>query len=76
MCPYFKIPPQGIDAGGRRWVALFEGDFSEAKPIIRRLEAKDVPNRLVFPRDRATSFTVKIEVMRHWLPEAQGLLAP
>ncbi|MEA2522244.1 MAG: hypothetical protein QOI81_1890 [Actinomycetota bacterium] len=72
---YLGYPPGSPGHVGVRWVALFEGDFSEAKSIIDRLKAEDIPNRLVFPDPQPTPFTVKIEVMKHWFPRAQELMA-
>jgi hypothetical protein len=63
------------DFEGRQWVTAFEGDFTEAKRIMARLDEEEVPNRLGFPEHQVTPFTVKIEVMRRWLPQAHQLMA-
>jgi hypothetical protein len=58
-----------------RWIRLFEGEYSEAKKVIDRLDAASVPNRLSIPEDGATSSTVAVAVMRRSLPYARVLIA-
>jgi hypothetical protein len=41
--------PGALDFEGRRWEPFFAGDYSEAKEIMARLDAEEVPNRLQLP---------------------------
>jgi GNAT superfamily N-acetyltransferase len=68
------LDPKAFDFEGRRWERFFEGEFSQAKQIMARLEAEDVPNRMTFPETQPTPTTVVVEVMRRWLPRARELL--
>jgi hypothetical protein len=68
------LNPTAFDFEGRRWERLFEGEFSEAKEIMGRLDAKNIPNRLAFPETQPTPMTVIVEVMRRWFPEARTII--
>ena len=70
-----SVGPEGLDFEGRRWERFFEGEFSEAKEIMARLDAGNVPNRMTFPERQETAMKVVIEVRHRWLPKARELTA-
>jgi len=65
---------KALDFEGRRWVRLFEGEYSEAKEIMTRLDAVNVRNRLALPRG-LPPYTVVVEVMKRSLPQAREMIS-
>jgi hypothetical protein len=66
--------PNALDFEGRRWERAFEGDYTEAREIMSRLDAEQVPNRLALPPGLPT-FHVVVEVMHRWIPQAREVVA-
>jgi hypothetical protein len=66
--------PKALDFEGRKWERFFEGDYSEAKEIMARLDAEQIPNRLALPPGLPTMHVV-VEVMHRWIPQAREIVA-
>jgi hypothetical protein len=65
--------PGALDFEGRKWEPFFTGDFTEAKALMARLDAQEIPNRLKVPAE-LPAFQVVVEVMHRWFPEARKVL--
>ena len=69
------VDGKAFDYEGRRWERFFVGEFAEAKEVMARLDAEQIPNRLAIPEGLPTSMSVVVEVRHRRLPEARALIA-